>query len=136
MSKIKNGGLNQYGKVWSINRIGDERVNSHSSNFTFSVNTVVIKVVNSIRRQIRRIASFVWMQQWYVLVSLCFGKGKRLIVMGVRCVLGRLWHHCLIVINTWRLQLNNSDLDPLYKFWSVYVSGKGKDWSLWMCGVS
>jgi len=28
MSKIKNGGLNQYGKVYSLNRIGGERVNS------------------------------------------------------------------------------------------------------------
>ena len=27
MSKIKNGGLDQYGKVWSLNGIGRERVN-------------------------------------------------------------------------------------------------------------
>ena len=27
MSKIKNGGLDQYGKVQSLNGIGDERVN-------------------------------------------------------------------------------------------------------------
>ena len=27
MSKIKNGGLDQYGKVYSLNGIGDERVN-------------------------------------------------------------------------------------------------------------
>ena len=25
MSEIKNGGLDQYGKVWSLNRIGGER---------------------------------------------------------------------------------------------------------------
>jgi len=27
MSKIKNGGLDQHGKVWSLNGIGSERVN-------------------------------------------------------------------------------------------------------------
>ena len=27
MSKIKNGGLDQYGKVWSLNGVGGERVN-------------------------------------------------------------------------------------------------------------
>jgi len=32
MSKIKNGGLNQYGKVWSPNGIGGERVNGHALN--------------------------------------------------------------------------------------------------------
>ena len=28
MSEIKNGGLDQYGKVWSLNGIGGERVNN------------------------------------------------------------------------------------------------------------
>ena len=45
MSKIKNGGLDQYGKVQSLNRIGDEGVNSPDQLSTVGLNQEHVHIV-------------------------------------------------------------------------------------------
>ena len=39
-------------------------------------------------------------------------RGNRLSLRVWWCVLAGRWRHWLIIINTWRLQLNNSDITP------------------------
>ena len=78
MSEIKNGGLDQYGKVWSLNWIGSERVKVGGVVY----NTILVPYVCHITES--------WIGLWRNKTSM-LNKTQRL--MFLRQKLSLIWFH-------------------------------------------